>query len=319
MKYKSCINLEQGITFFSNSVHVCCISSNEGGGQIPFIKNYKGEKIDWTNIEKYRAIFREYAKKGKLPLACKNCPFLEEKEWEEIEHFTQILIGHWTYCNCNCIYCYTEKNKKFSNSQKPYKLHPIIKEMIEKGLIKEDSTISFGGGEPTILKEFTQLMNLFFKLKSKNIRIHSDGIKYSKEIEKGLKIGSVTLITSIDAGTKEIYEKIKQVKCFDKVWNNLKKYAKIKNELIKVKYVLIPGINDSISEIDNWLLKTKEAKIKNIAFDIEDNWYKKNRNDIPKYIYTIFDYVMNEYSKYGIKSCELYERARDMKDSRQTT
>lgn len=316
MKYTSCIHLEHGITFFSNSVQICCISSHQGGGSIVEIPNYKGELIDWDKFFEKRNQLREGARNGVTPDKCSGCYYLKEQEWNKENYIDEVLIGHFTHCNCNCIYCYTEADKKFFNANRTYNIYPVIKDMIEKKILSKNATITFGGGEPTILQEFEELVYLLLDYDVYNIRIHSDGIKYSPAIEKGLKLGKITLITSVDSSSKEIYEKIKQVPCFDKVWENLAKYAKTKNGLIRTKYVLIPGVNDNLKEVKNWLKKTYDSGIKHIAFDIEDNWFKAKRENIPQYIYVIFDFVNQCYSQYNIESCELYERAYNLKVDR---
>lgn len=317
MKYTSCIHLEHGITFFSNSVQICCISSHPGGGNIMQIPNYRGELIDWDKIFENRKQMRDGIKNGIVPEKCTGCYYLKEQEWNSENYIDEVLIGHFTHCNCNCIYCYTEKDKKFFNNNKTYNIYPVIKDMIEKGVLSKNATVTFGGGEPTILHEFEELVYLLLDYDVYNIRIHSDGIKYSPAIEKGLKLGKITLITSIDSGSKETYEKIKQVPCYDKVWQNMAKYAKTKNGLIRTKYVLIPGINDSFSEIKNFLKKTRESGIRNIAFDIEDTWFKEHRDNIPQYIYVIFDFVYECFGQFNIDSCELYERASNLKIDRE--
>lgn len=317
MKYTSCIHLEHGITFFSNSVQICCISSHPGGGNILQIGDYHGEQIDWEKIFENRNRMREAIRNGEVPAKCDGCYYLKEQDWNTDNYFDEVLIGHWTYCNCNCIYCYTEKDKKFFNENRTYNVYPVIKDMIDKGILSKKATITFGGGEPTILKEFEDLVYLLLDYDVYNIRIHSDGIKYSPAIEKGLKLGKITLITSVDSSTPEVYEKVKQVPCFEKVWANLKKYAATKNGLIRTKYVLIPGLNDNLTEVKNWLQKTYEAGITNIAFDIEDNWFKEHRNNIPQYIYVIFDFINECYKQYNIETCELYERAYNLKVDRE--
>lgn len=317
MKYTSCIHLEHGITFFSNSVQICCISSHPGGGNIVELNNYKGELIDWEDFFSKRNQLRESAKNGAIPQKCEGCYYLKEQDWNSDNYIDEVLIGHFTHCNCNCIYCYTEKDKKFFNANKTYNIYPVIKDMIEKGVLSKKATITFGGGEPTILQEFEELVNLLLDYNVYNIRIHSDGIKYSPAIEKGLKLGKITLITSVDSSSKKVYEEIKQVPCYDKVWKNLEQYAKAKNGLIRTKYVLIPGVNDSLSEVKNWLQKTYDVGIRNIAFDIEDNWFKARRDNIPQYIYVIFDFVSECYKQYKIESCELYERAYNLKVDRE--
>ncbi len=317
MKYTSCIHLEHGITFFSNSVQICCISSHPGGGNILQIENYHGEPINWEDIFSKRSIMRENIKNGIIPDKCQGCYYLKEGDWNSENYFDEVLIGHFTHCNCNCIYCYTEKDKKFFNQNKTYNVYPIIKDMIDKGILSKNSTITFGGGEPTILKEFEELVYMLLDYDVYNIRIHSDGIKYSSAIEKGLKLGKITLITSIDSGSKEVYQKIKQVQCYDQVWKNLANYAKTKNGLIRTKFVLIPGVNDSLAEVKNWLKQTYEAGITDVAFDIEDNWFKEHRNNIPQYVYVICDFVFECYRQYNIKTCELYERASNLKIDRE--
>ncbi len=317
MKYVSCIHLEHGITFFSNSVQICCISSHPGGGRIMQVENYKGEPIDWDKFFENRNKLREGARNGNIPEKCEGCYYLKEQEWNPENYIDEVLIGHFTHCNCNCIYCYTEADKKFFNANKTYNIYPVMKDMIDRGILSKQATITFGGGEPTILQEFEELINLLLDYDVYNIRIHSDGIKYSPGIERGLRLGKITLITSVDSSSPKIYERIKQVPCHDKVWANLKKYADAKNGLIRTKYVLIPGINDSLSEIKNWLQKTYDAGIRNIAFDIEDNWFKEHRENIPQYIYVIFDFVFDCYKQYNIDSCELYERAYNLKVDRE--
>ena len=317
MRYTSCIHLEHGITFFSNSVQICCISSHCGGGNIIEINNYKGELIDWDDFFTKRNQLREGARNGHAPQKCEGCYYLKEQDWNTDNYIDEVLIGHFTHCNCNCIYCYTEKDKKFFNANKTYNIYPVIKDMIAKGVLSKNATITFGGGEPTILQEFEELVHLLLDYDVYNIRIHSDGIKYSPAIEKGLKLGKITLITSVDSSSKKVYEEIKQVPCFDKVWKNLEQYAKAKNGLIRTKYVLIPGVNDSLTEVKNWLQKTYEVGIRHIAFDIEDNWFKARRDNIPQYIYVIFDFVSECYKQYKIESCELYERAYNLKVDRE--
>lgn len=317
MKYVSCIHLEHGITFFSTSVQICCISSHPGGGNIVQIDNYKGEPIDWDELFKNRNKLRENIRNGVIPEKCSGCYYLKEQDWNPDNYIDEVLIGHFTHCNCNCIYCYTDKDKKFFNSNKTYNIYPVIKDMIDKGVLSKNATITFGGGEPTILNEFEDLVYLLLDYDVYNIRIHSDGIKYSPAIEKGLKLGKITLITSVDSSSKEIYEKVKKVPCHDKVWENLAKYAQTQNGLIRTKYVLIPGVNDSLKEVKNWMKKTYDAGIRNLAFDIEDNWFKEHRNNIPQYIYVIFDFVYKSFSQYNLESCELYERASNLKIDRE--
>ncbi len=315
MKYVSCRHIEHGISFFSNSVPICCISSHVGGGNITQIENYNGEPINWEEIFATRRKMREEHKKGNINPKCDGCYYLSKQKWNQNDYFDEVLIGHWTHCNCRCVYCYTELDKNFFNTRQSYNVLPIIKDMIEKRALNPNGIVTFGGGEPTVLKEFEELIYVLLDYDMKNIRVHSSGIEYSPAIAKGLELGKITLITSIDSSSPETYQKIKQVPCYDRVWENLEKYAKAKG-LIRTKYVIVPGVNDNFEEITNWLKKTYAVGIRDIAYDIEDNWFKHNRDNIPAHIYELCDYIWDNYRSFNLLTCELYERASNLRKDR---
>ena len=203
MKYISCKHLEHGIAFFSRNIECCCISSHEGGGQIECVPDYFGEQIDWEKFFEKRRELRNLHKSGEIYKKCKGCYYLEEKDWDDEDYFSEMLIGHWSHCNCNCIYCYTDEDKYYYNTREFYKVYPVIKDMLDKNLIRNGGEITFGGGEPTILEEFEDLLGAFLSHGINNIRIHSSGIKFSTAIFKGLTEGKVTTIISIDSANSE--------------------------------------------------------------------------------------------------------------------
>lgn len=315
MKYVSCKHLEHGIAFFSGSIECCCISSHEGGGNIECVHDYFGEPIDWNKFFEHRRKLRDLHKSGQIYEKCKGCYYLEERDWDDENYFNEMLIGHWSHCNCNCIYCYTDEDKYYFNTRDFYKVEPVIKDMLERNLIRNGGEITFGGGEPTILEEFDDLINDFLSHDINNIRIHSSGIKFSPAIYKGLEAGKVTTIISIDSSNPETYKKIKNINTFASVSENIRKYAQA-NGALYVKFVLCPGLNDTLEEIQQWLTQCQEAGVKRIAFDIEDHWFKANREHIPQHIYDLFDYVVKNHSYYGLQEYQLYERAMNLREDR---
>lgn len=189
--------------------------------------------------------------------------------------------------------------------------------MIKRDILRPYGHVSFGGGEVTLLKEFDTLLNIFMKKGFPLTRIHSSCIKYSRAVEKGLKNGCVDLIVSVDAGSKELHEKIKQVKSYDKVWKNLKRYASHQKDpyAVKTKYIVIPDVNDSKDEIDLWLKKTKEAGINCVLQEIESKWFYVRRDNVPDEVIAYFDYAKEKAENLGLKY-ELYERAEHMMNFR---
>ena len=57
---------------------------------------------------------------------------------------------------------------------------------------------------------------------------------------------------SIDAGTRETYQKIKGHDFFDKVITNLKKYSESEGD-VSLKFIILEGINDNKEEIDGFI------------------------------------------------------------------
>ena len=253
MRYKSCYWIESGINFDRDAYKVCCLYSAKGGGNTIVKDNYKGEPVDWDEFFSFKKQMKDIHKSGKVYPKCDGCIFLEERDWpDDHTKISMINLDYWTKCNSRCSYCHTMADKDAYNRFKNYNFLPILKDMIKRDILRPNGHVSFGGGEVTLLKEFDKLLHIFMEAGFPLTRIHSSCIKYSRAIEKGLKNGRVDLIVSVDAGSKQMHEEVKQVKSYDKVWKNLKRYASHQKDpfAVKVKYILIPGVNDSKEEIE---------------------------------------------------------------------
>ncbi len=296
MIYKSCHLLEHGIYFYFDSIQVCCFLTGKTSKSFHLNPDYKGEKINWDELTKQKRLLRENHRKGIIHPNCEGCFNLEEKEWDNEDYINTIYISHWTKCNCNCSYCYTEENKKEFNTRKNYKLMPILKEMEKKGILKFDQHgyFAFGGGEPGVLDEFDKIMDYLSSKKPREINVNSSGIKFINSIAKALKNDNVEFTVSVDTGSRETYKKIKKVDAYEKVISNLKKYVskqgKLKNK-VRSKYIIIPEINDNTEEIEKWLKTSVDIGIKQVVLDIEGQWFMQNRNNMPQKAYDLIDYV----------------------------
>ena len=126
-------------------------------------------------------------------------------------------------------------------------------------------------------------------------------------------MGKVDLIVSVDAGTKEMHERIKEVKTYDSVWKNISEYARVQAtpDLVKAKYIIIPGVNDTKEEIDKFTDKCLEEGVGYMLQEIESQWFYSRRDFIPRYIYKLFDYTRETAVSKGLMYGE-YERAAHM-------
>lgn len=316
-KYTSCKWLESGICFdngvYGSNIKLCCYMSAPGGGNSMIFENYHGEKIDWDKFFKIKNEYRQIQKSGGTVDGCRGCVFLENKHWLQENYIDNLLFDHFTKCNCNCSYCYTQEDKKKYNSLKTYNVYPIVKDMFEKGIIRRGGAIGFGGGEPTILPEFDKLIKLLLKNGFEDIRVPSSGIKYSRAIAEGLETGQLSVVISIDGGTRETYKKIKQIDAFEKVCKNMQKYSKSQKRAFTVisKYIIIPGINDTKEEIDKWLQFNRENKILIVIIDIENSWLDKYRKDKPdERILDLIRYAWQKAREMKFVRLEICDRAK---------
>lgn len=300
MKYVSCFLLEHAINLdCMNNVKPCCTGENNATNAIFWMRNYNGEDFD---VEKYINSRNHYIKlmrEGNMPEQCKGCFNLENKDWDDNPKVKYIAIANETKCSCNCVYCHLADDKEYFDTYKSYNVMPVLNALKQYNLLN-DTTMDIVGGECTEYQD-GQLKEIIDFALNNNCWLHffSSGIIYSKDIAKALHQSKANLCVSVDSGTKETYEKIKRVKAFDRVWQNLTDYSNsgVKNEItnkgyVILKYIIIPEINDNVEEIQNFLEKAKASGCSWVRFVVEYNWFMKNSNNpIPTHFWKLLDYI----------------------------
>ncbi len=297
MKYKSCDLIEHGLDFAPNAINFCCRTTTKGGGFKTLIDDYNGELL---NLEAFFELKREYRNKMKsgegIP-ECENCIYLEEKEYDDEDYISSINFNHGLNCNLKCIYCTFTHGEKVTTSE--YDVYPVIKQLADNNYLRKGGYITIAGGEPTLYKNFEKLMRLFIDNEIKPIRILTNGIRFSQTIVEALEKDYANIMISVDSGTPQMYKWIKGVDVFDRVWDNIEKYAKVQKQrdLVETKYIIIPDVNDDKNEIINFIEKSKQAGLSRIAFDIELTWYNENKDNIPQSLYELVDFTVEETQK----------------------
>lgn len=295
MGYKCCPYIRTGLNFTRTGIKFCNKLSARGEDNIvPYGKDF------YKNFINIKKDIIESCKNGITPEYCEGCMYLEEKEWdcENEAKIDNIEIFHWNQCNCACVYCGNRSETKLKITTKKGKgecvdLHKILKAFIKEKHFAQHVNVSFVGGEPTLLKEFPDILKLFMK---QNYKMHilSNGILYEKHIAKVIKGNKENYMTiSLDCGTEEIFKKLKGVDSFKTVIKNIQRYVKDTGENSKnviIKYIIIPGLNDNEEEIIKWIELCKSIGVKTLHPTIE------------------FCHSVNDPCKTGPseRSCELY-------------
>lgn len=296
MNNLGCSFLEEGINFEADTVCDCCICHHFDRGRPLLIENYHGENIDWDFIFNLKAE-RIKAQKEKTIYPCKDCYRLSDYSFKNERIISEFHFSHCQICNAKCIYCSDDRN----GGKKNYDVLPVITDLIQKGYYKEGGEATFQGGEPTLMLHFDELIDLFIK-NGTAVRVHTNAIKYSPKIVEALKTNNGLVVSSLDSGCRKTYKKIKQVDAFDISVENIKKYSSANPDKIIIKYLILPGFNDNLKEIDKFFKLMKKIGIKQVALDIESKYATKYQNrDISPHIYLLVDYFNKKANEKNIK------------------
>ncbi len=307
-KYRSCDLIEHGMDFGQNSINLCCRMPQTKNNYYPIIKDYDGRLINWKYYFKQKRAFRKLMEKGGLLPECKNCIYLEEKEWDRDDYIEHINFNYGLKCNQRCIYC---DLANIPPSKKQYNVFPIIKDMIEKGYLGENANITIAGGEPCVIPEFQDLLDIFIKAGVHTIRVLTNATIYNTSFEEAIRNNCANMVVSVDSGTKETFIKIKNADFYDKVWENIKKYAAVQpsNKHVITKFIIIPSVNDNKEEINAWLDKSVEAGVTYVCLDVEAGYYESNKNNLSPEIPELISYTIEQAKNRNIE-LELMNRSK---------
>jgi glycosyltransferase involved in cell wall biosynthesis/sulfatase maturation enzyme AslB (radical SAM superfamily) len=199
---------------------------------------------------------------------CDNCPFLEFKAWKSLNQSVEInylSMEQHSVCNLRCIYC----DEKYYGGELPnYDVMRSISDFSNNGALSGLSTVVWGGGEPTLDRNFEEMLDEILAIAPKcEHRFLTNGLRYSKTISKALSFGNSQVITSIDSGDEEKYLEIRGRKGFSKVLTNLRSYLLEDEGLITIKYIFTMGNKDSNS-IDSFVNEIRKYQLQNCFFQI---------------------------------------------------
>ena len=140
---------------------------------------------------------------------------------------------------------------------------------MDKGNLDEIEGIVWGGGEPTIDKSFAEIMKTIEQKINKNIyhRIFTNSVRYNSVLQDYIDKDLVSITTSVDTGTRELYKKIRGRDKFFNTFENLNKYSRKKPSRVTVKYILTDE-NSEIEELRKFINHCRNL-IYTVLFSIE--------------------------------------------------
>ena len=280
MRYKSCKEVESSIHFILNTVTFCCNCGNVG--DMVYRENYNGELIDYDDFMSVRNRFRERFINDTLPERCRTCASLRENDWSDDFKLNYICVAHRSKCSCNCFYCNFTPEKQYWNTREVYNIAPVFNRVLNTFPLEYNFMVNLVGGECSEYprEELDGIIDETIKHDGV-LQFTTSGMFYNDKIAEVLRLSKGDMSVSPDSGTKETYERIKRVKYFDSVWENIKRYSEIATTErlpypIRIKYIIIPGINDNKAEFKAFIEKCMALKNTMIEISVEYKWFEQN-------------------------------------------
>lgn len=243
-----CPSLFHDINFEPTCVQPCCNVHGTTVPQFPFT----GGKLD---MAAYAAHIEQVFERLQAPDAslCRTCPqltTLPDREQIDVRmQFKSVSINmHRYHCNCRCVYCDLWKGKGDG-----YPILPALQSLVEQKVLAPDCYFAWGGGEPSILKEFDET-SLWLMKQGWRQYVHTSCLRFSPAIAAILQASQGIVDVSLDSATPQTYQRVKGLDGFDRVRENLVQYVKasVHPENVYLKYIVFE-LNNSMQEIEKFL------------------------------------------------------------------
>lgn len=196
---------------------------------------------------------------------CTNCPLLREGYWFTHDFFTDFTAGGQGVCQFKCTYCGGRANPSLPDYEKLFEV------LRKKKLIDDNLKIHMAAGEIAVHPNSDEILAA---MQHYPCEILTNAGKFSEMILEILKDRRSNICVSMDAGTRETFSRIKGVDQYERVCDNLRRYA-AGGGRITLKYILLPGVNDNLDDAQGFLKLCKELGVQELILSID------SKRDVP--------------------------------------
>ena len=196
------------------------------------------------------------------PNRCQRCHLLTEGFWKKTVELSTLSFAtahKGDVCNFKCVYCVDDANvQRLKTDERGFSVYEVLQQAAKMPELCADSfTVHLSNGEITANKHCDDILDIVLEKKWKLLLTSNCSI-YREKLARIMAEGRViSITTSIDAGTRESFKKIRQVDMFDQVIDNLRRYPTEKTNLY-LKYIFLEGLNDNEADIDGFYEIVKE-------------------------------------------------------------
>jgi len=191
---------------------------NQEAGTVKKLNEAEYQEILKNHDERLK-LFKSKVPREKLPKDCLSAP-------------SKVYVELTRKCNLSCKYCYNKSHVSFLEELDKGKIFSTLEELEKAGVFE----IRFTGGEPTIHKDFFEILN-YAKNLGFFISLGTNGIWNQEILEKIKNSGIRIIILSLD-GPKDYNDSMRGAGTFDKVVSTLKQLRENKDLVLKINCVL---------------------------------------------------------------------------------
>lgn len=284
--YLSCKDLKNSIFFGPQEIIGCCkrffyngqmkgdivLMPNSNDVTLQKILDKKKQVENLINMDSYED--------------CEGCPYIERYEKTQNEKVNYISLENFTYCNMRCNYC---APTYYGGREPSYDTEQIIDELLSGDYLANGVHIVWGGGEPTLKPKFKEITeSLLDSEKVSKVRVLSNSLKFSEDLNEIAGNEKIRIVTSIDAGTQEKFKEVRGKGEINKVLENLGKYKKNINaqENLTIKYIMTED-NYFTDELKEFVKIIKQNGFEDNLIQISCNF--KLESPTKEMIYAIYE------------------------------
>ena len=187
------------------------------------------------------------------------------------------------------------------------RIFDMLEYALRCGVIAPNAYWQVSCGEITIHPYKDRIMEL---VKDKTVYFYTNCFKYDNAIAEILKTNpNASINLSIDAGTVQTWHRVKGVNNFEHVAMNLTKYhvASIHPKQITLKYIVLPGINDSEEDYEMLVEMMKILKIKDLEISRDVRYqYKLSKKEIEQLAISTARLCVRLYQNHMTQKCYTY-------------
>ena len=158
-KSLSCPSLHNEIYLGPDEIRTCCkrfFVEGEKKGDVILKKVQPNEDVTSEMILKEKQKLFKKINSGEAN-DCDGCPFLESKEWDELDELSikHISFEYHSVCNMKCAYC---SETYYGGLKSQYNVPKLFSDLLSKGALSNCNSVVWGGGESSIGQNFKELI-----------------------------------------------------------------------------------------------------------------------------------------------------------------